>query len=576
MTKKTLKAFLLSFYILTNPNAVLSQTTSEPGRYDIIISEIMAKPTPEIGLPAVEYLELHNRLPHPVTLQKWRLTLGNTSKNLPDITLDSCGYAVLIAQKFLEDFSPYCDNIYTLSSLAVTDGGQPLTLYNQKSEVIHYVHFKPTWHSEKIKQEGGWSLEMIDETQPCAGRWNWDSSTDPLGGTPGRPNSIRNTLTDNTMLTVIGVTLRDSLTLRVHVSRTVSADVLENPELFRIRPKSNILNVSEVPPEFASVDLQLSEAVSPHVNYWLLVSGELQSCGGESWPVNQEIPFGRASQPEHNDLVINEVLTNSIGDENADYLEIYNRSDKVIDLKDVKVGFGGDTMPQKAAVAVSKGLQMSPGSYIALCKRKDLTEEQYFCKDELALVECDSLPDFTIAQGIIHLTDRSLRPIDRLSYTEEMHYSKLLTTKGVSLERLYVDMPTQDESNWRSAAENAGFGTPGYRNSQAGNSMDANGFEVLPEVFSPDNDGFEDYCEFVCSFTEEENRVHIVLYNNRGQPVKHLANNVLCGSEARFRWDGDNDDNQPAPAGMYVAQIECWNLRTQKCVRKRKAVSIYR
>jgi hypothetical protein len=157
-----------------------------------------------------------------------------------------------------------------------------------------------------------------------------------------------------------------------------------------------------------------------------------------------------------------------------------------------------------------------------------------------------------------------------------MHYPKLLTTKGVSLERLYADMPTQDENNWRSAAENAGFGTPGYRNSQAGNSMEANGFEVLPEVFSPDNDGFEDYCEFICSFTEEENRVHITLYNNRGYPVKHLANNVLCGSEARFRWDGDDDNNQPAPAGMYVAQIECWNLRTQKCVRKRKVVSIYR
>ena len=65
MTKKTLKALLLTASILLNHGNILSQTDSEPNRYDIIISEIMAKPTPEIGLPGVEYLELHSRLPHP-------------------------------------------------------------------------------------------------------------------------------------------------------------------------------------------------------------------------------------------------------------------------------------------------------------------------------------------------------------------------------------------------------------------------------------------------------------------------------------------------------------------------------
>ena len=157
-----------------------------------------------------------------------------------------------------------------------------------------------------------------------------------------------------------------------------------------------------------------------------------------------------------------------------------------------------------------------------------------------------------------------------------MHYPKLLTTKGVSLERLYPDMPTQDENNWRSAAESAGFGTPGYENSQAGNALEDNEFEIAPEVFSPDNDGYEDYTEVLCTFTEEENRVSIVIFNNRGHPVKHLTNNMLCGTSARFRWDGLDDRNQSAPAGMYVVQIECWNLRTQKTIRKRKVVSIYR
>lgn len=575
MIKKNLKALLLTAYLILNLGTVASQNDSEPARYDILISEIMAKPTPEIGLPAVEYIELHSRLPHPVTLQNWRLTLGNTSKSLPDITLDSCGYAVLIAQKNLEAFSPYCDNLYTLSSLAVTDGGQALTLYDQDGEVIHYVNFKLTWHTEKVKQEGGWSLEMIDEGWPCAGGWNWNSSVDPSGGTPGRPNSIRNTLYDNTVPTITGVTMRDSVTLRVHFSKTQTQNAA-GEDFFRAEPYLKILNVTEVSPEYASLDILFSEAPHPNTDYRLFAAGTVTDCGGNRWQMDTEIPFGRTSPPECNDLVINEILTNALGDENADYLEIYNRSNKIIDLKDVKVGYGGDTLPQKAVIAVSKGLQLPPGAYMALCKRKSLTLEQYVCRDENALTECDSLPDLATTQGILYLTDRSLRTIDRLAYTEEMHYPKLLTVKGVSLERIYPDMPTQDEDNWRSAAESAGFGTPGYRNSQAGNALESSTFEVTPEVFSPDNDGFEDYAEVVCTFPDEENRVRIVLYNNRGHPVKQLANNVLCGSEARFRWDGDDDNGQPAPAGMYVIQIESWNLRSQKTLRKRLVVSIYR
>ena len=576
MNVKTLKALLLVEFFLVIQNGLLGQTNSEPKRYDIVFSEIMSKPTPQIGLPAVEYIELHNRLPYPCKLQKWRLTLGNTAKNLPDITIDSCGYVVLAAQKYEETFAPYCDHLYTLSSLAITDGGQSLTLYNQNGEMIHYVSFKPSWHSEKIKQEGGWSLEMIDEGWPCAGSWNWNSSSDPLGGTPGRPNSIRNVLYDNELPRLAGVTLLDSMTLRVHISKTVLEPPSHDDVAFITKPYLNIVEVSEVPPEFNAFDLYFGETVQPMVKYVLHFSGEVSDCGGNVYRMEEEIPFGIAIPPTSNDLVINEILTNPLGDENADYLELYNRSDHIIDLKEVKIGYDGDTLPQKAIVAFSRGWQLHPKSYVALCKQRAVTIQQYVCKDESRLLECDSLPNFAIESGIVHVTDRSLRPIDRLAYSEAWHYSKLLSTKGVSLERLRVDAPTQDENNWRSAAESAGFGTPGYENSQVGTLMETTDIEVFPEVFSPDNDGFEDFAEVVCTFEDGECLVSIVVYNNRGHPVKHLANNVLCGETAHFRWDGDDDNSQPAPAGMYVVQVESWNLRTKKTLRKRKIVSIYR
>lgn len=575
MNVKTLKALLLVVFFLEIQIGLLGQTHSEPSRYDILISEIMAKPTPVVGLPAVEYIELHNRLHHPILLQNWQLKLGNTVKNLPDITLDSCGFVVIIAQKYLEDFAPFCDNIVTLSSLSVTDGGQSLTLYNQNGEVVHYVNYKQSWHTESIKQDGGWSLEMIDEQWPCANGWNWDSSTDPSGGTPGRANSIRNTLYDNVLVSILGGTVRDSSTLRVHFTKTISATEF-SPTFFHTEPPLNILNITEVPPDFTSLDIRFAETFQTGTIYTLGFEGELFDCGGNRHHLTESLPFGLTVHPEYNELVINEILTNPYDGEKSDYVEIFNRSSHIIDMKDVIIGYGGDTLPQKTVNACSKGFQLYPNKYIVLCKQRSLTLQQYICKDEKCLIECDSLPDFAISNGIIHLTDRSLRSIDRFEYSEEMHYPKLLSTKGVSLERLYVDRATQDENNWRSAAESAGYGTPGYRNSQIGCAESNAEFAVIPEVFSPDNDGFEDFTEVLCQFSDEENRVSITFYNNRGYPVKQLANNVLCGTEAHFRWDGIDDKGQPAPAGIYVVQLECWNLRTAKSVRKRKVVSIFR
>ena len=108
MNVKTLKTLFVMLFFFGTTQVAKGQTVSELERYDIIISEVMAKPTPTIGLPAVEYIELHNRLPHPVSLQNWKLNVGNTVKKLPNITLDSCGYAVIIAQKFETDFAPFC------------------------------------------------------------------------------------------------------------------------------------------------------------------------------------------------------------------------------------------------------------------------------------------------------------------------------------------------------------------------------------------------------------------------------------------------------------------------------------
>ena len=548
-----------------------------PDRYDIVISEIMADPTPVVGLPAAEYVELHSRLPAPCHLDGWKLKIGNTLKQLPVLDFDSAGYVIIIAAKYLEDFAEYSPHVYTLSSLSLTDAGQTLVLFNAENQVIHSVSYRKQWHSEPIKQEGGWSLEMLDESLPCWGEENWNSSTSPFGGTPGLPNAASTILYDREPPVMERVTLLDSLTVRIFFSEPVNLSSSISPFCLHAAHSSSsvpsILEIMEVPYSFSALDLRLSSTLVKGQIYTLELTGELADCAGNEMQIGSSINLGVPDKPERGDLIINEVLSHPFDGTDADFIEIFNKSSKIIDLKDVKIGLGGDTMPQKAVWASSGGSQLFPNGYCALCKNKKLTLQQYVCPEPLNLLLCDSLPAYNNDEGVVFLTDRSLQTIDRLHYTEDMHYPKLLTTEGVSLERLSPTLPTQNLDNWHSAAETAGFATPGYANSQQLPEGDGTEFSISPAVISPDNDGFEDFAEFTLHFPEPGNRLTLRIFDANGHAVSMLANNVLCGSEASFRWDGLDDNRNQLPSGMYVVIAQYWDVQG-KSGRKRKVISI--
>ena len=552
--------------------------TITPARYDIVISEIMADPSPAVGLPAAEYVELHNRLPAACHLDGWKLKIGNTVKSLPVMDLDSGGYAIIIASKFLEDFIEYTPHIYTISSLSLADAGQTIILYNADNQVIHAVSYRQKWHTEPIKQEGGWSLEMLDETLPCWGEENWNSSTSLLGGTPGLPNAARITLADNESPEIERITMLDSVTLRLFFTEPVSlTDENSLPFTLDCSPHSPntpiITSVSEVPHSFSALDLKLSSPLIEGQVYTIRLTDDLSDCAGNRMLAGSSIQCGRSSAPEQGDLVINEVLSHPFDGTDADFIELFNKSSKIIDLKDIKIGSGGDTIPLKAVLASSGGMQLFPNRYCALCKSRKNTLAQYFVPEPMNLLQCDSLPAFNNDEGVVFLTDKSLQTIDRLHYTEDMHYPKLQTTEGVSLERLSPTLPTQNPDNWHSAAVTVGFATPGYANSHAISDLEQMETIIAPDVISPNNDGFEDFAEINLRFPDMDNRVTINIYNTHGQLVKHLVNNVLCGNENQFRWEGLDDQNQRLPSGMYLVMIQYWNL-SGSSGRIRKVVSI--
>ena len=69
-------------------------------------------------------------------------------------------------------------------------------MLNQNNELVCSIAYTDLWYKSIEKDDGGWSLEMIDTSFPCKGYQNWVASNDPSGGTPGRKNESEDQLTD--------------------------------------------------------------------------------------------------------------------------------------------------------------------------------------------------------------------------------------------------------------------------------------------------------------------------------------------------------------------------------------------
>ena len=530
-----------------------------PKRHEVLITEIMADPSPPVHLPECEYVELYNTLPFPISLKGWVLAMGNSRRSLPDSTLPPGGYVIVTGSANAALFPPSAP-VVSVTSTSLTDDGQQLVLYDPQGHLIHQVLYSRIWHHNALKRDGGWSLEMIDVTNPCGTADNWDSSLSDSGGTPGEPNSIAGFQPDESPPEWVKITVPDARHVRLFFSETMLTDSLPSPSLFRIEPPIVIDRAETELPAGHNIMLTLAEDLEQRVVYTLTLQGGLCDCAGNLTEEGISLPFGLPEQATAGDLILNELLSNPFGDSDADFVELYNRSDKLLDLGTLWLGTGNSDLPSQAVKAIPDGYLLWPAQYVAIAKSRELTMEQYTCPYPNRVVENAALPAYPNDEGTVHLLDAAYRPLDRFHYDKSMHHPLLNSTDGVSLERIHLNGETQEASNWTSASESHGWATPGYRNSQHSDAPvpDAE-ISVLPDVFSPDGDGTNDFAEIYCRFEETGNCITIDLYDRNGQRVRRLAANEPAGYEARYRWDGTTDDQRAANSDIYLIHIQLWN-----------------
>ena len=543
--------------------------------FDLVINEIMADSDPPVGLPNYEYVELYNRSSFAINLKDWKFSTGTTLRILPDVTIAGNGYITLTSVNAAPQFASGANAHPVTSFPALTNSGQTLTLETPQGSIVSTVTYSDQWYQDVNKTNGGWSLEQIDPNNPCAGMDNWRASVNALGGTPGALNSINANHPDNTPPQLIRVAIVATDTTQIYFNEPLDSTTMLNPAIYTINNGIGTpIQIKPVAPDFKSVRLALSTSIQTGVLYTITVTNAITDCAGNIIGTGNTANFALPEAAILNDIVINEILADPKTG-GVDFVEIYNRSNKVIDLKTIILS-EYDTIinvPTNFKIITVDGYLFFPKEYLVLSSNGNAIKNQYNTINPEGFLDVPSMITMNAASGTICLSTSATNIIDMLKYSDKMQFPLLTVTKGVSLERIDFNRPTQDFTNWHSAAQDVGFATPAYKNSQYIDAGETdNAIEITPEIFSPDEDGYNDIVNINYHFDTPGFIANITIYDSKGRLVKLLIHNELLGTKGTFSWDGINEAREKSRLGIYVILAEVFDLTGQTKQYKKTCV----
>lgn len=94
------------------------------------------------------------------------------------------------------------------------------------------------------------------------------------------------------------------------------------------------------------------------------------------------------------------------------------------------------------------------------------------------------------------------------------------------------------------------------------NKIKSAGLTISPNPFSPDNDGFEDFCTINYSLGISLSQIRIKIFDDKGRLIRTLVNNQSSGSTGSIIFNGLNENNSPLKIGMYIILFEATNAQT--------------
>ena len=497
---------------------------------DVVINEIFADPSPVIGLPEYEYVELYNRSAKTFNLANWKLGDASSQTTLNEYWLLPNQYVVLTSTAGAEFFGA---NTLAVSSFpSLNNASDDVVLKSAYDIELDKVSYTDEWYRDEVKKSGGYSLELINPNDPCSDADNWMGSNWILGGTPGTLNAVLDTMpdTDEPYVSMSLGLAPNFLEVRFNEGMDSSTlmDAVFSSEPILTPTVRYVLNASP-----NQMTFEFAENLIPSQLYTYTLEAVSDCWQNSAMGVGE---FILPDMPEAGDVVINEILSNPLTG-GQDFVELYNNSQKAFDLIDWQMAnYDNDTIDNFKPI--NEHYVLMPNDYVVLTKDSNFIKENYPFYASGKFLYCE-LPSYNNDSSSVYLIyDNTL--IDGVSYDADWQFALLDDDDGVSLERIDPNGVSNSRYNWHSAAEDRGFATPGLLNSQYVPILENGQLVLTSDLVSPDNDGYEDFLQFTYELTEPGLLGKAEVYDHRGRLISTVFSNELLGTSGVFTWDGTN------------------------------------
>lgn len=438
---------------------------------DVIINEIMADPIPGQGLPEVEYIEIFNRSKKLFNLQQWTLSSNGYLHILPSKYIMPESWLVICSPTNSAKFAN-ADTSLILALpgfVSLSNSGQALSISDNKSLLLDSINYNTSWYHNDEKNDGGWSLERIDPDNFCLESENWKASNAITGGTPGMQNSVIDTIEDTQVPLLLSVQLENDSLLKVSFNEKLSRD-FSNEIMLVLDPYTEIDKTFFMNEGLKEIGVLFKEPLVAGIVYRATISNVRDCIGNQNFDEIISLPFGASTFANWKDVILNEVMADPSPTRllpEAEYIELFNRSSKLINLHNWTIRDSGASITLEHAVVL-------PDSFLILCSEQHVQLFKQF-GETLAL---NNFPSLSNSGESITLINAEGTLIDSIHYKDTWYLDPDKKDGGWSLELIDKENTCAEETNW-AASENDAGGTPGKQNSIAGAKPDLTGPKLI-------------------------------------------------------------------------------------------------
>ncbi len=424
---------------------------------DILISEIYPDFLPSLGLPEGEFIELFNRSDKTFDLEGYTFSDANSSIVLPTYIFEPNTYVILCNDEEFEAYQTLGPTLNVISLPSLNNTGDEISLTNPVGTLIDDVNYSISWYQDGDKDNGGYSLELKNPNLSCQGANNWIASNDFSGGTPGRQNSTFQNFEDNTPPKIVrSIAINDQEVLLTFDEIMDEASLIEIGN-YMIQPTGvNLISVELQEDELSAI-LLFDNPFEDKTTYTLRINN-VSDCVGNNIEAGSTATFDFyiTEDAEQYDIIINEIyadVTPSLGFPEIEFLELFNRSEKAINLENYTLDEGSlNPVPFPYFILL-------PGQYVILQKTNFFINFSVYGD----VIQLESF-NLSIGGETLTLRDPNGQVIDGVEYSLDWQ-DEGKDNGGFSLERIDPSKTCDISSNnW--ATSNAGIGgTPGSLNS---------------------------------------------------------------------------------------------------------------